>query len=203
MAVTAPAWFALQQRCDAIVDQQWSEPLEIHPWVGGTVSEPGQADPSRPVIKTVGIYVSPGAQVVGEISTGAAGTDSKQLENEVWASVQREYIGNYETTYKANDRLFWVWRNEWFTVDYIGPSSTYRPNIHLLRLNENALLSSHEYTAHRLEGKKIMTLAYKINGNGPVRLVDQRDQRDPVMQSKRQRLLPPQRVQITNPKIKL
>jgi hypothetical protein len=160
-------WYGLLTRTDSMVDVRFGEPIEFHPWSGATVSSPGVPDPNRPVLITVGIYVTAGANAIGEISSGAAGGSQTQLEQDVWASVQSINLGNYATTWKANDRVYFPDRNEWFQVNFIPPSGTLRPDIKLLRLNEAALLALQRMLSTRFYGKTVTEIIPRSLSTAP------------------------------------
>lgn len=122
-------WRDLQRQVDRMVDDRWSEPVEFHPWLSARVTGTGQADPARKVVKTRGIPVTPGSQVVGESGAGGA---TKQVESEEWVSIQKDYLPDY---LKQHDRVYLPDRDEWYEINYIPPSATYRPNVHLIRLD--------------------------------------------------------------------
>ena len=153
--ITAPNWVTLQQRLDTIVDSAWSEPVEIHPWTNQGYSQEGGPDPSRAVIITNGMYVTAGSGAVGEVSIGAGAGESQQIEQDVWLSIQAEALGAYLLDWKADDRVFWPFRNLWYTVTYMPPSGTLRPNVHMTVLNNSVLASAtmKDYSKKRLATK--------------------------------------------------
>lgn len=134
-------WKALERKMDAIVDQQFAEPVEIHPWKKastGGYSNPGAPDPDRPVLNITGIYVNPGASITGEGGTQGANLNVRMVTQDVWLSVIEDYIGDVKLI-KPPDRVFFPERGEWFEVAYSDPSATNRPNIHLIRLQDSSL----------------------------------------------------------------
>jgi hypothetical protein len=139
MPILTPNWLSLQQRLDQIVDDEWAEVVEIHPWAtpAGGFSNEGGPDPTRPVLVTVGMYVTAGAAAAGEVSQGMSA--AHQIDMDVWLSVQQQLLGNYQ--WVNNDRVFWPWRSEWYQISYSAPSASLRPNIHLIRLNNTVLQS--------------------------------------------------------------
>lgn len=126
-------WKALETRMDKLVDRQFAEPVELHPWRKGSYSSGGEADDTRAVIKTQGIYVMPGAAISGEGGTQGAGLNTRVVTQDVWLSIIEDYTGNL-ADWKMHDRVYFPERGEWFEIAYTDPSATNRPNIHLLRL---------------------------------------------------------------------
>lgn len=127
-------WTAIQQRLDFIVDGRFSEPVILIPWLGGanyTLSEQGP-DPSRKILKTTGVYVTPGAQLIGESGRATGGGfDTKLLEQECWLSITLDKIGSV-TNWVQYDRVYFKDRDLFYNISYVEPSATLRPNIHLI-----------------------------------------------------------------------
>lgn len=126
----------MQQQMDSAIDDVWAELFEIHPWVSGGATTAGNPDPNRPVLKGAdvrGVFTSPGSRVVGELADSQT---TQQVENECWLSVEQGVLGDDLSYWTSDDRVFLPDRNEWYTINYIGPSSTFRPLIHLARLQE-------------------------------------------------------------------
>lgn len=141
MPVRRPHWFAIAQRMDTIVDNRFGEPVELHPWTAENFGSGGGPDPARAVLAgpdVLGVYVTQGSKVIGEGSLGGAGGNTQLLEQEVWLSIQAGVLGD-PAFWKSDDRVYFPDRNEWYQISYIPPSATYRYNVHLLRLNANAL----------------------------------------------------------------
>jgi hypothetical protein len=144
--ITPPSWTIFQRRADSIIDNWLGERVELHPWTNEGFGSEGGPDPNRAVLAgpdIIGCYVTAGSGIVGELSTGAAGASTKLLELDVWLSIQSIIIGPL-TNWKADDRVYFPDRDEWFLISYPGPSATFRPNIHLIRLNDNALKATVE-----------------------------------------------------------
>ena len=132
MVVRTPNWVVYQQRLDKLLDLRMAEPVELHPWITGSgYSTDGVIDTSRPVLKTQAIFVTPGAQVIGESGSSMGGV--QQLENEAWISIQEDLLGD-PASWKAHERVYLPIRNSWYEIAYISPSATRRPDIHLIRL---------------------------------------------------------------------
>ena len=147
--VGVPNWVALEQRVDDLVDITFAEPVELHPWTDEGYSGDGGPDTSRKPVFTNGAYVTSGSKVVGEAASGSA-IGAAILEMEVWLSIQATLLGPI-TYWKAQDRVYWPDRNEWYSINYIPPSATYRYNVHLTRLNDAALQAA---VARALRPKK-------------------------------------------------
>lgn len=131
-------WTTLEARLDAIIDGAWGEPVELHPWTGGSYTSVGVPDPTRAVVKTTGVYMQPSARTVA-LAMAMGGANTAQLvEADVWLSVQEVNIGSL-ADWRAYDRVYFPNRNQWLSINYTAPSATGRPNIYLIRINENAL----------------------------------------------------------------
>lgn len=160
VSAVTPTWRPWQQRLDAVIDNNLGEVVEIHPWATGEgFSSGGGPDPNRAILITTAVYVTAGANAVGEISAGVA--NAKQISQDVWISIQKDVLGTYVP--QENDRVYWPYRNEWYQIAWSAPSATERPDIHLLRLNEEALqnLQSHfggQKLHTRLRGKSVIRL---------------------------------------------
>ena len=123
---------------DDLVDRQFGEPVELHPWaemsedsISGEGSGP---DPARSVISTVGVVVRPGARATGESGTIGAGLATQVVTQEIWVSIQEKYVGQIGQ-WHSYDRVRLPERYEqWYTIARIDPSATGRPNFHLIRL---------------------------------------------------------------------
>jgi hypothetical protein len=133
-------WTAFQQRVDFIVDNTFSEPVVLIPWEAGTsVYTPVEQgpDPTRQLIVTSGIFVTPGAKLVGESgrATGGSGGGfgTQVLEQEVWLSITLANIGGDITAWVAGDRVYFPNRDRFYNISYVEDSATLRPNIHLIR----------------------------------------------------------------------
>lgn len=139
MAAVVP-WLALQQWVDYIVDGRWSETVMMFPWADGTgVYVPGEQgpDPTRKVLVSTAVLVTPGAALVGESgrATGGVGGgfDTRLLEAETWMSITTDKLISV-TNWRESDRVYFPPpRDEWYNISYLDPSATRRPNIHLIR----------------------------------------------------------------------
>jgi hypothetical protein len=133
-------WQAQQARLDAVVDRFWAEPVEFHPMIGGDVSQEPAPDSSREILTgIVAVYMRPGASITGEGGTQGAMLTTEIVQADIWASIQGNLIGGDEPIFGKDDRVYWPERNEWFSITYIAPSATNRPNVHLTRLNPNSV----------------------------------------------------------------
>lgn len=121
---------------DNIVDNQYAEQVELHPWQGtvddasGLTSGP---DPNRAVVYTTAIYVVPGARATGEGGTRAAGLASQVLQSEEWISIVGEKLGD-PALWEAHDRVYLPARKTWHEISTVTPSATDRYNVNLIRL---------------------------------------------------------------------
>jgi hypothetical protein len=128
-------WTALQQQVDYVIDGRWAEPVILIPWIAGTkVYTPTEQgpDPTRKLLKTTGIYVSAGAELVGESGSAHAQGNARQVGQKVWLSVTTANIGSV-TSWVAGDRVYFPNRDMFYNIDFIGDSATLRPNIYLIR----------------------------------------------------------------------
>jgi len=130
-------WRALEQQMDAIVDGEFAEPVELHPWSGGQqAGNKGQPDPSRPVLYANAVYVVPGARATGEAGTRAAGqSQATQVPSEQWIAITETQLGN-PGNWRMYDRVYLPERGTWHTISFITPSATGRFNVNLIRLQE-------------------------------------------------------------------
>lgn len=129
-------WKSFQTRMDAVVDRYFDEPVRLVPWIGGKYSEPGTFDSTRVIIDTRGIYVQAGAAITGEGGTMGGGMDLRVVTQDVWLSIVDERIVKLRN-WKKGDRVYFSDRNEWFEISWPDTSATGRPNIHLIRLQDN------------------------------------------------------------------
>ena len=126
-------WKSLELKMDKIVDRQFAEPVEFHPYTKASYSDPGSPDPARSILKTTGIYVNPGAAITGEGGTQGANLNFRLVMQDCWISI----IGDYTSSvynWVRGDRVYLPERGEWWEITYIDLSPTNRPNIHLVRL---------------------------------------------------------------------
>lgn len=137
--MTSP-WKDYRLDLDSIVDGFWAEPIEIHPMIAGDVSDDATADPSRPIMRGVAVYMRPGAAITGEGGTQGAMLTTQIVQSDVWASITIEQVGGgYIPVYNKDDRIFWPERNEWYAISYVVPSATGRPNIHMIHLSSESI----------------------------------------------------------------
>lgn len=130
-----PPWRALERLVDGIVDDQWGEPVELHPMAGADIDSEAGPDPTRRVVRTVGILVMPGAAAMGEAGTIGTGMASRTVFNDVWLSIsERNLLGSLLHTWREEDRVYFPDRDEWYKVENPVPSVTARPQIYLSRL---------------------------------------------------------------------
>jgi hypothetical protein len=131
----AVRWLEMQRRMDRTIDEVWAEQFEIHPWISEGYSGQGAPDTTRAVLKgdhVIGVVTSPGSRLVGETADSPT---TQIIENAIWISVEQTVIGD-PSQWKDGDRVYLVDRDEWYEINWIGPSATFRPNIHLTRLQE-------------------------------------------------------------------
>ena len=132
-------WRNLQRVMDSMIDGQFSEPVEIHPWTGGQhAADDGAPDPTRAVLYTNAMYVVPGSRATGEAGTRAAGITTKIQTADEWISITEDAIGSPEN-WTMYDRVYLKERQpgeQWHTIAEIIPSATGRFDIHLIRLKE-------------------------------------------------------------------
>lgn len=132
-------WTALARQVDYVVDGRFAEPVVLIPWMKGTgiyTPEDEGPDPTRRVVSTTGVFVTPGANLVGESgrATGGSGGgfNTQMLEQEVWLSITTDKIDDV-TAWREYDRVYFPDRNRFYNISYVEDSATYRPNIHLIR----------------------------------------------------------------------
>lgn len=129
-------WVGLEQWADAIVDGRFGEPVWLIPWVNGTqVYTPGEQgpDPSRQMRQTQGALVTPGARLVGESGRATGGGfNTQELEAETWLSMTLDNMGGSIALWRQYDRVYFPDRDQMFSISYLEPSATRRPNIHLI-----------------------------------------------------------------------
>lgn len=130
-----PPWRALERLVDDIVDDQWGEPVEMHPMLRGDIDSEAESDPGRQVVYTTGILVMPGARAMGESGTVASGMATRVVQNDVWLSISEHNLQRSKLhEWKEEDRVFFPDRQEWYSVLYPTPSVTARPQIYLARV---------------------------------------------------------------------
>ncbi len=134
-------WRSIQRRMDALVDRQFSEPVELHPWTGGADDATGRTsgpDPDRAVLYTTAIYVVPGARATGEGGTRASGMALAAVTSEEWISITADKLGD-PSMWNARDRVYLPERNQWHEISNVVPSATDRYNVNLVRINPGDL----------------------------------------------------------------
>jgi hypothetical protein len=131
-------WRVYEQIVDNAVDMFWGEPVELHPMQAGGVAGDIQPDPSRPIIKATAVFERPGARIVGEGGDAYARSGAKQVSQEVWISIQDSQIGGNIFAWQQHDRIYLPERDQWFEINYINPSATGRPDMHLLIVQSDA-----------------------------------------------------------------
>src|SRR5262245_1598202 len=130
----AANWRALAARLDAYVDGTWAEPVELHPMVPGDIDTNPQPDPARRIVKTLGVFMKPGASIIGEGGLASAyGGNLHTIAQEAWVSIADERLVIDLLAWKQHDRVYFPDRDEWYEIAWTDPSATMRSNIHLLR----------------------------------------------------------------------
>jgi hypothetical protein len=130
-----PPWRALEVMVDNIVDGQWGEPVELHPMAGADIDSEAGPDPTRPIIRTTGIFVTPGAAAMGEGGTVASGMATRVVQNDTWLSISDHNLKRSRLhEWKEEDRVYFPDRDQWYKVLYPTPSATARPQIYLARV---------------------------------------------------------------------
>jgi hypothetical protein len=124
---------------DSIVDSQFSEPVRLIPWTGGqSISDGGHQDPTRKVLDTVGIYVTPGSSAMGEGGTLASGLTTQIQVSREWISITEENMGD-PSLWVRYDRVFLpdqLPNQQYHTIESVVPSATKRYNVNLIRLQQ-------------------------------------------------------------------
>ena len=126
-------WRVLRQVVDDKVDEQFSEIVDMYPWneAGGSSGE-GGPDPDRAARTGLkAIFVMPGSNVQGE----GAEAFTRVQNNDVWISITEDQLGE-PGKWRRYDRVFLRDRWEWYVIEAVYPSATYRPNIHLTYLKD-------------------------------------------------------------------
>jgi hypothetical protein len=130
-------WRGFEKLADKMVDRQFGEPVEMHPWTTATAASEGEADPSREVIILWGILVMPGAAATGEGGSVSVGMATRVVAYDTWLSVQEDQLAKAKLeTWRKGDRVYFPDRDMWFTVLYPTPSVTARPQIELARMQK-------------------------------------------------------------------
>lgn len=132
-------WRAFQRRVDGYVDKTFSEPIELHPMLGGEFATgTAQPDPARVVLYCRGVYVMPGGRTTGEagtVATGLARSEGNVLTSMEWVSITEDQLGN-PGNWQPYDRVFLPERGTWHQINSVTPSATGRFNIQLTRVQE-------------------------------------------------------------------
>lgn len=135
---TLSPWHALESATDAIVDAQFAEPVEFHPWNGGQHAfGDGFADPTRQILITEAIYVVPGARATGEAGTMAMGLSTRVVTNDEWISISEDNLGD-PVHWQMYDRIYLPERDpsqQWHSITVVMPSATARYNVYTVRLH--------------------------------------------------------------------
>lgn len=163
-------WTALQQRVDFIVDGTFGESVFLIPWLGGddiyTPAEQGP-DPSRKMVVTTGVYVTPGANLVGESgrATGGSGGgfNTQVLEQECWLSITSDKLGDASSWVKY-DRVYFKKRDKFYNISYIEDSASFRNNVHLII--EHDILTGEGSPLGVVMPVKVYDLYFDILGHG-------------------------------------
>ena len=133
----AVPWRGLERYMDAIVDRQFGEPVEMHPWTEGGISDEGGADPARDIIYIIGILVAPGASATGEGGVVSTGMSHRVVAYDIWLSIQEDQLAKAKLeTWQKGDRIYFPDRDQWYTILYPTPSVTARPQIELARMQK-------------------------------------------------------------------
>lgn len=133
----AVRWRGYERMMDRVVDRFFGEPVEMHPWSLGGISDEGNPDPSREVIYITGILSMPGAAAVGEGGSVSVGMSTRVVAYDTWLSVQEDQLAMAQLhTWQKGDRVYFPDRDMWFTVLYPTPSVTARPQIELARMQK-------------------------------------------------------------------
>ena len=133
-------WVQLASDVDNTINDFFAEPVELHPWLGehSALINETFPDPTRKVIKTVGIYVCPGAHAIGEAGTVASGLATQVVSSDEWLSITLRDLGGDPSVWQEGDRVFFpecrAGQDPWHTISFVTPSATNRFNINMLRL---------------------------------------------------------------------
>jgi hypothetical protein len=129
-------WRVLQQRMDGIVDDQFAEPVHLIPWSGGQrVSDEGQQDSQRVVIRTVGVYRTSGAPTA---DVEAPGINANTQVAQEWVEITEYNMGD-PGNWNAYDRVFLpdqLPNQQWHTIQSVIPDATKRYHVMLIRLQQ-------------------------------------------------------------------
>lgn len=141
MSGVEPIWRKHQRRVDQAVDKQFGERVEFYPWTGGeSVSDDLVADPSRAILRTIAVYVTPGARAMGESGTLASGLAQSIQTGREWISISEQNFGD-PSLWRAYDRVHLpdqLPNQQWHSIEKIEPSATKRYNVYLIRLQQGS-----------------------------------------------------------------
>lgn len=129
-------WKDLQRITDQIVDSNYDTAVEFHPYVStdGEYEDTAGPDSTRPVVRTRGIFVTPGAAITGEAGTQGSGMTSRVVINDAWLSITDNKFDPAAVCRKG-DRIYLPRYRTWWEIGYQPPpTALYRPNIALIRL---------------------------------------------------------------------
>jgi hypothetical protein len=136
-------WRNHQRVMDAEIDLEFGEPIELHPMVAEdeSIGSP-EPDPSRSMLRCIGIYVTPGSAATGEsgsIATGWSRSEAGVLTAMEWVSITEDQLGDpakWGPAVSNHDRVYLPERGTWHTINSITPSATGRFNVNLTRVQE-------------------------------------------------------------------
>jgi len=101
---------------------------------GDIDTNPGP-DPSRAIVKTFAVFMKPGASITGEGGAARAyGGNIQQVTQDTWISICDARLIVDLLAWKQHDRVYLPDRGEWYEINWINPSATARPDIHLIRV---------------------------------------------------------------------
>lgn len=129
-------WRSYEQQMDAVVDQVWSEPVELHPYLVDPMTSQPTADSERSVIKTRGVMIRHGAAVTGEGAVMGGSINTRQVTSDVWLSISSASLFGTIADWKQGDRVYFPDRDAngeaaWYEINWPAPSATARWDIHL------------------------------------------------------------------------
>lgn len=131
-------WKGLEQIVDQLVDGTWAEPVEFYPMSVSGLEDNPAIDPSRTILKTIGVFMMPGAAATGEGGAPAmAGFPAGIVSERAWISVTDDNIGDLSAWNNKTDRVYLPERDLWFSIQSILPSANGRPNVYIDRLNKD------------------------------------------------------------------
>lgn len=136
-------WRNYERQLDAAVDNVWSEPVWLYPYMVDPISSQPTADTTRTAIATFGVMMRHGAAVTGEGAIMGGQSSLQQVTSDVWLSISQANLPNTIADWHPGDRVYFPDRdanNEaaWYEVNWVAPSATARWNIHLTVLEPGA-----------------------------------------------------------------